>query len=426
MNNLAINGGAPVRIKGWEDNNTISDIEIRSVVEVLKTGRLSGFEGSFDPAPGFSFYGGKYVQQLENDFCNRYGLAYGVSFNSASSAIFASIAALGLGYGDEVIVSPATMSACAPYPLFFGAIPIFADVDAATGCIDPKSFRSHISKRTKAIILVHQFGIPADMLEICKIAKENNIAIIEDCAQSYDAKIDDRYVGTFSDISIFSLNINKTIHSGEGGVCLTNNERLKERLCLVRNHGENVISHILPDKSELINMLGLNLRMTEIQAVIGVEQLKKLTELTNKRLQLASYLKEKLRRFSFLTILDSSKNCHNVFYQFVIQVDLGPKLKNIQQVVDILLAEGIFVIRGQRPLYYQPIYQEKCLFKHNYPFNAPENQEILTNYEENSCPVAEKLYQSTIICEHVRSPHSLLDMDDIVSAFAKIEANFFC
>jgi dTDP-4-amino-4,6-dideoxygalactose transaminase len=150
---LAINGGSPVRTKPWLDNFTTGEEEKRAASEVLDSGYLSLFEGSHTPDKPFSFLGGPYVQKLENEWCEYYGARYAVSMNSATSGLYAAIGALGLGYGDEVIVSPYTMSACATCCLVYGAIPIFADVKLETGSLDPDSIESRITARTKAIVV---------------------------------------------------------------------------------------------------------------------------------------------------------------------------------------------------------------------------------------------------------------------------------
>ena len=215
--NLAINGAAPYRNfnKKWLDNFTTDEKEKEAVIEVLDSGYLSLFEGSHTPDYPFSFEGGPYVKSFEEEWCNYYNTKHSISMNSATSGLFASIAALEVGFGDEVIVSPYTMTACALAPLIYGAIPVFADVELETGCMDPKSIRSKISKHTKAIIIVHQFGIPANMEEIMSIAKQYNVKVIEDCAQAHGCLYKGKAVGTFGDIGVFSLNVNKTIQAGK-------------------------------------------------------------------------------------------------------------------------------------------------------------------------------------------------------------------
>ena len=181
---LAINGGKPLRVKPWIDNFTTGIEEKEAAIRTIESGYLSLFEGSNSPDKPFSFEGGPEVKGLEAEWNEYYGSSYSIAMNSATSGLFAAIGALEIGYGDEVIVSPYTMTACALAPLIYGAIPVFADIDPYTGCLDPKSIEKLITKNTKAIIIVHQFGFPADMDKIMQIAKKNDIKIIEDCAQS--------------------------------------------------------------------------------------------------------------------------------------------------------------------------------------------------------------------------------------------------
>ena len=170
---LAINGGNKIREKSWADNITTGEEEKIALSRVIDSGYMSLFEGSHTPDAPFSFYGGPEVQALENEWNEYYGSKYSVSVNSATSGLYMAIGALGIGYGDEVIVSPYTMSACAMAPMIYGAIPVFADVDDM-GSLDPKSIKTLVSSRTKAILVVHQFGTPAQMDEIMEIANEYN------------------------------------------------------------------------------------------------------------------------------------------------------------------------------------------------------------------------------------------------------------
>ena len=426
-NSLAINGGTPVRSKRWIDNITTGEEEKEAVIRTIESGYLSLFEGSHTPDKPFSFVGGPEVTALEAEWNEYYGTLFSVAVNSATSGLYAAIGALGIGYGDEVIVSPYTMTACALSPLIYGAIPVFADIDANTGCMDPKSIKSRISKNTKAIVVVHQFGFPADMDEIISIANENNIKIIEDCAQAHSAKYKDKFVGTFGDIGVFSLNVNKTIQAGEGGICVTNNPEIAYRLQLIRNHGEAVVGPA--NYKNITNILGFNYRMTEICAAIAREQLKKLNFLTEKRLSMVNKFKELLSKVDCLYPLEYKYNndsylceCQPTFYivPFVYEAK-GSNIKR-ERIVEILNAEGLLLYQGYtKPLYLQPIYQQKTAFKNGYPFTAKENLNLNQNYKKGICPIAEELYfNKLILSEHIRPPQNLSDIDDIGKIFAKV------
>tara|TARA_B110000483_G_scaffold158549_1_gene188139 strand:- start:8306 stop:9619 length:1314 start_codon:yes stop_codon:yes gene_type:complete len=426
---ILTNKRSPTKRKKWIENITTDHEEIKIVSEVLKSGSLSLFEGSHKPDRPFSFEGGPYVKQLEKNWSKYYNIKYSVSFNSATSCLYAAVGALEIGFGDEVIVSPYTMTACAMAPMIYGAIPIFADVEKNTGCLDVESIKKLISKKTKAIIVVHQFGFPADMQKILKLAKKHNLKIIEDCAQAHGAKFKGKYVGTFGDIGVFSLNVNKTIQSGEGGICITNSKSLDYRLKLIRNHGEAVVG---PAKyKNIINIAGFNYRMTELTAAIAIIQLKKLNFLNKTRIALVNYFRKEIKDFNFLTPLKGreecsnckcKKKCKNTYYLFPMLFNKKKTNVSRSRFVDTLNKEGVKFYEGYtKPLYHQPVYQNKKLFKNGYPFTAKENLPSSQSYKKKISPVAEKMFsEDIIICEHIRFPHTKSDIDFIIKVLKKI------
>ena len=431
---LAINGGSPIRTKPWLDNFTTGDEEKKAVCRVMDSGYLSLFEGSHTPDKPFSFKGGPEVLAFEEEWCQYYGCKYSVSVNSATSGLYAAVGALELGYGDEVIVSPYTMSACAMAPMIYGAIPVFADIDPETGCLDPDSIEEKISPRTKGILVVHQFGFPADMDRIMNLAKTHDLKIIEDCAQSHGAKYKGRNVGTIGDIGVFSLNVNKTIQAGEGGICITNNEELAYRLQLIRNHGEAVVGPA--DYKNILNIAGFNYRMTEISAAISREQLKKLPNLNRERLELVEQLKEGLAPYDFFKPLsdptycegcecEANLKCKSTYY--VVPIRYFPEKTGIprKKFIAALNAEGMCFYQGYvKPLYMSPVYQKKILFKNGYPFSAPENQECLQRYDEGLCPNAERLhFEQMVVNEHIRLPNTSKCIEEILTALEKLASD---
>ncbi|HXQ21897.1 MAG TPA: DegT/DnrJ/EryC1/StrS family aminotransferase [Candidatus Acidoferrales bacterium] len=427
---LAVNGGTPVRTKPWLDNFTTGEEEKRAALEVLESGYLSLFEGSHTPDQPFSFWGGPRVQRLEAEWADYYGARFAVSMNSATSCLYATVGALGIGYGDEVIVSPYTMSACAVCPLLYGAIPIFADVQLETGCLDPASIESHITARTRAIVVVHQFGIPADMDPIMALARRQGLKVIEDCAQAHGARYRGRPVGTIGDVGVFSLNVNKTIQAGEGGVCLTNDEDLRYRLALIRNHGEAVVGPA--GYENITNIVGFNYRLTEMSAAVAREQLKKLAGYNALRRGYVETLSAALARHACLVPPPRCAHapfgaggcaaCASSYYVYPLRLlpeALGAARAQFARAVN---AEGVRFFEGYvRPLYLQPIYQTKRAFKHGYPFSAPENRAIETNYHAGACPNVETLhFEQMLINEHVRLPHTREDIADIARAVDKV------
>lgn len=429
---LAINGGSPVRTKPWLDNFTTGEEEKRAVIETMESGYLSLFEGSHTPDAPFSFFGGPRVQALEQAWRTYYDIRFAASMNSATSGLYAAIGALGLGYGDEVIVSPYTMSACAACALVYGAIPVFADVDINSGALLPASIEANLTPRTKAIVVVHQFGIPADMDAIMAIAVKHGLKVIEDCAQAHGAKYRGKFVGTIGDIGVFSLNVNKTIQTGEGCVCTTNDPDLHYRLCLIRNHGEAVVGPA--GYENIINMIGFNYRLTEIQAAIAIEQLKKLDLFNEVRIEYVNRLADFLApydRFRPLIRCPCKRNgndcigdmkCKSTYYVFPVRYIAAQGEPNRDEVVKALRAEGAIFYQGYvKPLYFQPVYQRRLAFKHGYPFSASENRGSRMNYAQGTCINAEKLhFEQMLINEHVRLPQTHKDIGDLILSLKKL------
>ena len=341
------------------------------------------------------------------------------------------VGACGIEPGDEVICSPFTMSASATSVLFYGGIPVFADINNDNFCLDPKSIEEKITKRTKAILVVHIFGGPADMDAIMKIAKKHNLKVIEDGAQSPGVFYKGKPVGAIGDIGGFSLNFHKHIHTGEGGMLVTNDDDIAFKAQLIRNHGENYADQL--PKDQLSNVIGSNYRLTEIQSAIGIEQLKKLPTIIEHRNKLAHYLTEELKQFPFLILADvQEKNSNHAYYMFPIRFNAekaGMSRNLFVKAVnaEFPIAEGyesVPLTEGYvKPLYLNPIYQEQiAIGSKGFPFNY--NEGIEYNYDKGICPNVEKLhYEEFIASAIVREPLSIDDMKDFISAIRKVSEN---
>ena len=242
MSKLAVMGGTPVRKTPFPDYDVIGVGEKKAVNRVLKGKVLSRFFGSWHP----NFYGGPEVKKLEEEWAKYFGVKHAIAVNSCTSGLYAAVGAVGVGPGDEVIVSPYTMSASATSILVFNGIPVFADIEEDYFCLDCKSVEERITPYTKAIVVVDLFGHPYNADKINKLAKKHDLKIIEDVAQAPAGSYGDKYAGTLADIGVFSLNYHKHIHCGEGGVVVTDNDELAERIRLIRNHAEAVVE----DKGE--------------------------------------------------------------------------------------------------------------------------------------------------------------------------------
>ncbi len=262
--------------------------ELQAVERVMKSGCLSGYQGNWSD----NFYGGPEIQALEKEWAQYFGVKHAIACNSNSSGLWMACNALGIGPHDEVLVTPYSMTISASVPLLFGAEPIFVDIEPDYFCMDPNDIIKKISPRTKAIIAVDLFGQPCNYARIQEIANVNGIKLIVDAAQSPGAKYKNKYCGKFGDIGVYSLNFHKHIHCGEGGIVVTDDDDLALKLRLSMNHGEAVINDISSKTiyqdfkfsmyERSINMIGMNLRMTELSAAIAREQLKKLEGILEK------------------------------------------------------------------------------------------------------------------------------------------------
>ena len=414
---LALFGGQPINSEPWPVSNAIGEEEKRAVMEVLDSGVLSQFRA----APGEDFLGGPNVRQLEEAWAQYFGVKHAVSFNSLTSGLFAAIGAAGIGPGDEVIVSPYTMTASATCAITYGGIPIFADIDPVTYCMDPVSIEAQISPRTRAIVIVHLFGHPADMNAVMAIANKHGLMVIEDCAQAPAAKYKGRYVGTMGQIGGFSLNYHKTIHSGEGGVMVTDDDDLALRLQLIRNHGE--VSTEGLGVTEVANTFGGNTRMTEIEAAIGREQLRKLDWLTDTRSRLATYLNSALAGIPGITpqpIQDLDDR--HVYYFYLMDYQAHAAGLPRERFVEAVRAEGVELRQAYlRPIYWEPMYQQKKAFnKGQFPF-VSEFHDSVPNYDVGLCPVTEAAFATDLIFGNFcRWPLTEAHVDQVVAAFHKV------
>ena len=422
--NLAINGGIPIRTKLFPAYNTIGEEEKKVVMKVLDSGNLSQFLGAWHK----DFYGGPTVQAFEKLWAQEFGTKYAISLNSNTSGLFAAMGACRIQPGDEVIVSPYTMSASALAPIIYGGVPIFADVDYDNFGMCPKSIEKCITPRTKAIIVVHIFGNPAKMDEIMAIAKKHSLYVIEDCAQAPMATYNDQFVGTFGDIGVFSLNYHKHIHTGEGGMVITNNEDLAERLFLIRNHGENIVEP--KGVIDQFNTFGYNFRMTEIEAAIGIEQLKKLPGLIEERIKNANYIASELIKINGLIppVIDlNSKHVYYVqpfkFKKDIVGIDRNTFINAVRaEIPSAHLREDTPILNSGyvKPLYLLPLFQKRLT---HCSFNC-EKYKGEVSYSIGLCPNVEKLhFEELFTHEFMRPGMTKEDLDDVIAAFNKVASN---
>ena len=416
---LALLGGLPVRGEPLPPYSTIGEMERKAVLDVLDSGELSGFVAGV----GEQFWGGKQVRELEKAFCQYFGCHYAVAVNSATSALHCATSALGLGPGDEVIVTPYTMSASATAILMTGAVPIFADIDPNTFCIDPQSVEERISPYTRGIMAVNIFGHPADLLPLRKIADQHGLFLIEDNAQAPDATYHGSKTGTIGDAGIFSLNRHKIIQSGEGGVLITNNEHVALKAALLRNHGEVSVEEL--NLQDITNTVGLNYRMTEIEAAIAKCQLARLPILTEQRIKLAERISKGLESVPGITPPIVKKDCTHVYYFYVMKFDEQITGLSRDLFTKAVQAEGFYLRSGYvKPIYLEPLYRQKiCFGTQGFPFSANPREKDL-HYRKGLCPITEELQDNTLMLTNITHPPlDGKDMDLFVLACEKVLAN---
>lgn len=426
MAELAIAGGVATRTQAFPVRRTMGDAEKQAVIEVMDSGVLSGFFGS----PGPHWLGGSKVQAFERKWAEQYGFAHAISVNSWTTGLMTAVGAIGISPGDEVIVSPYTMSASATAILFYGGIPVFADIDPDTFNISAATIELCITPRTKAVMVVHIFGQSADMDPIMKLARRHRLKVIEDAAQAPGVHYKGKPVGAIGDIGGFSLNYHKHIHTGEGGMLVTNDDQLALRCQLIRNHGENLIE--AQQVEDLTNMMGSNYRLTELQAAIGCAQLDRLEDCLAHRRRLAAYFGRRLAGIDGLTAAKIADGAEHAYYLYPVKYDAKatgiPRQMFVKAVNAELPTPEIWEQTGWveayvRPLYLAPMYQKKIAFgAKGFPWSV--NPDVDYNYQKGICPVVERMFDEELIFTPLmREPLLESDIDDFVAAIEKVLSN---
>lgn len=387
---LAMHGGKPVRETYLPyGQQQIDEYDIQSVVDVLKGDFLTT---------------GPMVQKFERAIAKYAGAKYAVSFSNGTAALHAACYAAGITEGDEVITTPMTFVASANCILYQGGKPVFADIDNETYNISPKSIEEKITNKTKAIIPVHFTGQPVEFDAIQKIAKENNLIIIEDAAHALGATYKNKKIGSIGDMTMFSFHPVKHITTGEGGVITTNNPLFYEKLVQFRTHGiernpQKLLENHGPWYYEM-QFLGYNYRLTDIQAALGLSQLSKLDSFIKTRKKYVDIYNKEFSYLSEITIPKQLPQTDSSWHLYIIRLNTKLLKCNRKEIYEALQRENIGVNVHYIPVHLQPFYQK-------------------LGYGKGICPQAENIYEE-IITLPLFPKMTEADVWDVIQAVRKV------
>ena len=333
----------------------VGEEELRNVMEAVKSGWVSSK--------------GKFIEEFESSFAKYVGVKHGVATSSGTTALHLALSALNVGPGDEVIVPDLTFAATINAVLYCGAKPVIVDVTRDYWCIDPEKVKEAISPRTKAIIPVHLYGHPCDMDAIMEVAERHGLYVVEDCAEAHGAEYKGIRVGSFGRIACFSFYGNKIITTGEGGMCLTNDEDLAEKMRMLRDHGMS------PKRRYWHETIGFNYRMTNLQAALGVAQLNKIDRFIEKKRKIAKVYAEELSQIDGITLHPEMPwaKCVYWLYSILVGEKLGVSREGLVQKLEV---NGIETRNFFYPLHEMPIYRKYAKFA--YPVSSKISKQGLS------------------------------------------------
>ncbi|HEY3298145.1 MAG TPA: DegT/DnrJ/EryC1/StrS family aminotransferase [Armatimonadota bacterium] len=415
---LAIDGGSPVLqrsdYKNWP---VITEDDRRLINEVLDSKIVAGGTAT-------------QVKSLEKEWAEFTGAKYCLTTCSGTAALHMSLAALGVGPGDEVITSAFTFLASASCALHQNAIPVFVDIDPKTYCMDPAKLEAAITERTKVIIPVDIQGCPADIEPILAIAKKYNLKVVSDSCQAHGAEYKGKHVGTQANVGCFSLNNFKNLCGGEGGLLITDDETIVDKAGLVRCFGDEV-DEVSKRRVYNASILGYMYRNQEFPAAHTRAQLMHLDDLNAVRIANADYLREQLSQIPGVIPPYAPDYGKHVYFMYNVRfdpkeagIDYAPKTFRVA-VEKALYKEGVLVGQWQTmPVPAQDIFQSRLGYGGSgYPWTINEAKGIKYNYNLDQFPVANELCDTYTVVHGVHAPNGRELMDKIVVAFKKVFAN---
>jgi len=404
MSRLAIDGGQPVRTEPLTGGQKWGWDELREVIDVFESGQYFRF-------------GGTKVEQFEAAYAETYGVKYALASTSGTAALHIAVGMLDLEPGDEIITAPITDLGSIVPILYQGAIPIFADSDPQTFCMDPADVERQITPRTKAIMVVHLFGNPCPMDALLDIARRHNLPVIEDCSQAHWTEYQGRICGTIGDIGCFSLQASKHITTGDGGMTITNNEAWGERGRLFMDKGW---SRKPGWGARTYLFLAPNYRMNELTGAVGVAQLRKLKDVVARRHENGDRLTELIGRVPGVQPQQVTPGGQHTYWLYALAVDPdGPY--TAEALAKALNAEGL----PASPHYIgQPIFLcaealcSKTTFgRSQWPFSHPGARAI--EYTEATCPRTSDLLNRMVTLP-MSEFFTARDIEDLATGVRKV------
>lgn len=400
---LAIHGGPKVKTDAFGTGKRFGAEEAKELLEALEQNTLF-------------YHSGTKVKTFLHHFNELYGVRHSVAVSSGTAAIHVALGAAGVTVGDEVITSPITDQGTLIGILYQNAIPVFADLDPRTYNLDPASVEERITPRTKAILVVHLAGNPADMDAIMAVARRHRLKVIEDCAQSWLARHRGKLAGTFGDYGCFSTNDFKHISTGDGGIVAVNSgdeEDYQRVHAFADKNYRRFSEEVMRDP----DFLAPNYRMTELQGAVGIAQLKKLPWICGKRHAYGERLTEGIRDLPGILPPKVPEGGWSSYWFYMFRLDESQLACTRDQFALALRGEGIPAIPGYIPrvLYLQKMFRERRAYPDShFPFSLSG-----VSYEPGLCPVAERILETAI-----RLPVSEFftekDIDDMIRGIRKV------
>jgi dTDP-4-amino-4,6-dideoxygalactose transaminase len=377
--------------------------EIDALTEVVRSGQLGR-------------HGGTKVRELECAFAERYGVKHAVAVSSGSAADHTAIAMIDPEPGDEIITTPCTDFGGVLGILFQNAIPVFADLDPQTLCLDPASVEAKITPRTRAILVAHLFGGLADMKALNEIGARHGIPVIEDCAQAQLAELDGRLAGTMGAIGCFSFNNTKHLNCGEGGMVVTNDDALARR---ARLFADKAWPREEDERYSLF--LGQNYRLNELEGAVALVGLRRLDENVVARRNAVERVYERIAGVPGISVPDALPGAKSSYWILHLFVDEGI---DPGDVAVALAAEGIpFSARYVTPLYTWPVLRDANTYgASRFPFDSPYTERAF-DYAPGLCPVFEERRERLILLP-VDEQWTNADADDVAASLAKVMPHF--